>query len=173
MVMNINFFAGPGAGKSRTAAATFSLFKANHINVELVTEFAKDLTHAEHWNALECQPYVFGEQLWRMERLKSVDYVITDSPILLSAIYGYPKYPESWDIAVVDIFKLQENINFFINRPDTYSEKGRTQTKEEAMQLDYKIKCLLDGENIAFTEVSGSPDAIAKVVFQEIFGKAP
>ena len=171
--MNINFFAGPGAGKSRTAAATFNLFKEKHINVELVTEFAKDLTHSEHWNALACQPYVFGEQLWRQDRLKSVDYVITDSPILLSATYGYPKYPESWGVAVVDIFNLQENINFFINRSNSYLTIGRSQSLAEAIDLDHKIKCLLDGENIKFTEISGSPDDMAKVVFQEIFEKAP
>lgn len=171
--MNINFFAGPGAGKSRTAAATFSLFKTHNVNVELVTEFAKDLTYEEHWRALECQPYVFGEQLWRMHRLANVPYVITDSPILLSAIYGQDRYAESWGRAVIDVFNLQENINFYIHRPDTYIEIGRTQSKKEAIELDYRIKYLLDKEEVEYTEVSGSPDEIAKVVFQETFGKAP
>ena len=37
----INLFAGPGAGKSTTAAGLFHLMKIAGMNVELVTEFSR------------------------------------------------------------------------------------------------------------------------------------
>lgn len=62
----VNFFGGPGAGKSTTSAHLFSLLKMSEINCELVTEFAKDLTWSESVKMLGFQPYVFGEQAWRI-----------------------------------------------------------------------------------------------------------
>ena len=38
----VNFYAGPGSGKSTMAAAIFSRLKWKDVNCELVTEFAKD-----------------------------------------------------------------------------------------------------------------------------------
>ena len=38
----VNLFGAPGAGKSTGAAYIFSKLKMSGINVELVTEFAKD-----------------------------------------------------------------------------------------------------------------------------------
>ncbi len=41
----INLWAGPGAGKSTTAAGLFNLMKIRGYNVELVTEFAKEMVY--------------------------------------------------------------------------------------------------------------------------------
>jgi ATP:corrinoid adenosyltransferase len=40
----INLWAGPGAGKSTTASGLFYLMKTADMQVELVTEYAKDMT---------------------------------------------------------------------------------------------------------------------------------
>lgn len=44
MLKVISLWAGPGAGKSTTAAALFNLMKRERFEVELVTEVAKDWT---------------------------------------------------------------------------------------------------------------------------------
>ena len=101
----INFFGEPGSGKSTAAAGLFYLLKQKKYNIELVTEFAKDLVYDEHYKALSSQNFVFANQEYRLSRLESsVDYAIMDSPILLSAIYAPEGYPGSFINFCYDMF---------------------------------------------------------------------
>lgn len=84
----LNLFSGPGAGKSTMAADIFAKLKRAGVNSELASEYAKDKVWEKSLSILENQIYVFGKQHHRLFRLKSqVDVIVTDSPILLSAIY--------------------------------------------------------------------------------------
>jgi len=85
----INLWGGPGTGKSTTAAGLFSLMKLKGYDVELVPEYAKDLTWEGHHNKLADQNYVFAKQHRRIARLveHDLDYVITDSPLLFTIYY--------------------------------------------------------------------------------------
>ena len=87
----INLFGGPGCGKSTTAAGLFHLMKLNEMNVELVTEYAKDLTWEERFGTLaNDQLYVFAKQQKRLQVLKNkVRYVVTDSPLILGLSYKH------------------------------------------------------------------------------------
>jgi tRNA uridine 5-carbamoylmethylation protein Kti12 len=79
----ISMIGGPGTGKSTLAAEIFARLKRDHYDVELVTEYAKDLTWNEAQKVLQNQVYVFAKQQHRFWRLKNkVDIVVTDSPIL-------------------------------------------------------------------------------------------
>lgn len=62
MSLVINLIGGPGAGKSTTAAGLFFLMKCAGLKVELVTEFAKELSYDENWADLKKQLYVLAEQ---------------------------------------------------------------------------------------------------------------
>ena len=74
----INLFGNPGSGKSTTASYLFSEMKALGIEVELVTEVAKDLVWDEDWKRLNNQVYIFSTQLQRIDRLVGkVEYIIT------------------------------------------------------------------------------------------------
>ena len=127
------------------------------MNVELVTEFAKDKTWEHNSKALTCQPYVFGKQSYRMDRCADeVDIIITDSPLFLSAMYNFDSDIEpEFTQTVIKKFNEFENYNFFLKRLKEYNPKGRNQTEEEAKELDNKIKTNLNKFNIEYEEVNG------------------
>jgi hypothetical protein len=132
----INLFAGPGCGKSTTAASIFALLKLHGVNAELVTEFAKDLTWENRKYTLENQLYILAKQYHRMWRLKDqVTVTITDSPILLSLIYGGQK-PGYIQKTILHYFNEFNNVNYFLKRNKKYNPNGRNQTEYEARQLD-------------------------------------
>ena len=84
MKILINFYPGPGAGKSTYASKLFSYLKSKRIKCEYLTEFAKQLTYEGNKLALDTQMYVTGYQLYMTKVfMKTVDIVITDSPLLL------------------------------------------------------------------------------------------
>ena len=85
----INLFGEPGAGKSTGAAYIYSQLKMRGINVELVTEYAKDKVWEENTVVFKNQAYIFGKQFYRISRCEDkVDIIITDSPLPLSIIYN-------------------------------------------------------------------------------------
>jgi len=143
----INLFGGGGAGKSTTAAGLFHFMKLENIKVELVTEYAKELTYEGHKNILSDQLYVTAEQNRRLQRLKGqVDWVITDSPLLLGRVYAqYYKYDyrELYLSFVEDLFNSYHNENFFITRVKPYKTFGRNETEEQAKEIDECIKATL------------------------------
>lgn len=89
----INLYGGPGTGKSITATMLFAKMKLAGINCEYVSEFAKELawqfsSNSEDLKALLAQEYVFAQQHFRMRRCSGeVEYIITDSPLLISKVY--------------------------------------------------------------------------------------
>lgn len=124
----INFFGGPGAGKSTAAAGLFYEMKKRWISVELVNEFAKELVLSGSSHMLSHQLSVFSEQEHRINRLLGqYEVAITDSPVLLSAIYAPSHYPISFKSLVFDFFDNYDNINILVRRSHEYSAIGRVQ----------------------------------------------
>jgi len=143
MTLVINLFAGPGAGKSTTAAGLFYELKKKGKLVELVTEFAKDMVWEERHSVFEDQLYILAKQNRRLKRLQGkVDYVITDSPLLLGQYYTREDKTEltyliNW------AFNKYNNLNIFINRTKPYVQTGRNENYREALNADRGIKELL------------------------------
>jgi hypothetical protein len=136
----INLAAGPGAGKSTTAAMLFGELKLMGKKVELVTEYAKDLTYEKAVGKLANQLYVLAKQYHRLCRVKDhVDYIVTDSPLFLTRFYGPPKL---YSISQ-DLYDEFNNALFFIERVKPYAAYGRNQTEEEARDLDRRIRAYI------------------------------
>lgn len=144
MTLVINLFAGPGAGKSTTAAGVFHQMKKAGLSVELVTEYAKDRVWEEHYSVFSDQLYLLAKQNRRLRRLiGKVDYVITDSPLLLGQAYATAdidaiKYITTW------AFNKYDNLNIFIKRTKPYDTRGRNETYDEALEVDEKVYKLLE-----------------------------
>ena len=175
----VNMFAGPGAGKSTTSAGLFTLLKLHDgVQCELVTEFAKDLVWEERHMTFRNQFYLFAKQQHRVWRVtEKVPLVITDSPILLSNIYGKHYKRDNDNDAFYD-FVLHEhnrfnNINFFIERKKEYATYGRNETADEALLVDKKIKEYLENQKIKYTSIEGTIEGINKAtdVIFEFLGK--
>lgn len=156
----INLAAGPGAGKSTNAAGLFYIMKSANYKVELVNEYAKEMTYENRENILGDQLYILAKQNRKLERLKGqVDYVITDSPLFLSLAYVKDCYHKSFCPLVIELFNSYNNINFFINRKKQYQKYGRTQTLGEAIDKDYSVKELMNKYNISHIEIDGNEHA--------------
>lgn len=150
----INFIAGPGAGKSTVAAGLFHVMKRAGDNVELVSEYAKDMTWEGRDNILQDQLYMLAKQNRRLQRLEGkVDYAITDSPLLLGAIYTTQDYYKNFIPLVKEVYDGYDNETFMIVRTKEYHTVGRSQTKAQAIEIDDKITLRLDAMCVKYDKI--------------------
>lgn len=165
--MRVNFFGGPSAGKSTTAAWLFSQLKEKQVSVELVNEYVKQWSYQNRKINEFDQTYIFGKQLHYEYRYLTcgVKNTITDSPVLLSAIYAN-LYWEKLDLGQ-QIEQISDKydekfpaINIFLNRKDKpYVKEGRYQNYEQAKEIDAVISSKLNnkykiGENLFYIDYS-------------------
>jgi len=159
-MININLFGGPGTGKSTTAAELFSKMKSNQYKVELLQEYAKDLTYGKDTVRLSDQLHILGEQHHRLFRLQdSVDYVIHDSPFIMGLAYldDTSIIPtKAFKTLTLELFHKYNNLNILLIR-DTekhpYQEYGRAHSLEEAENKDKVIEQLLIDNAIPFIKI--------------------
>lgn len=166
----VNLFAGPGVGKSTLAAQIFSTLKINGINAEMALEYAKDKVYEESFRTMDDQLYIFAKQFHKIWRLRDkVDVVICDSPLPFSIVYN-KETSRPFNELVMEQFNNFNNLNFFIERKTKYETFGRTQTEEEAIELDKEILKTLNENNINFTTISNISTAL-DIITNEILAK--
>jgi thymidylate kinase len=143
MCVVVNLWGGPGCGKSTTMAAIFTEFKIKGYNVEMVSEFAKDLVYEKRDETMKDELYIFAKQNHRLFRVKDkVDIIVTDRPLPLTCVYDevYGKNDKALHELVRNTFKEYNNINIFLNfNEENYKKEGRLQEKTEALDLHEKI----------------------------------
>lgn len=176
MTKVINLFAGSGAGKSTIAAGLYYEMKLLGLNVELVREYVKTMA----WQGIKIgpydQPYIFGMQLkYESSLYGKVDYIITDSPLLLSPIYEiyYRGDSITEHPALKFINKAKEDgieyINLFLERNKPFDPRGRYETEEQARQVDDLLKFKLLDWNIPYTTITATDSYKVKNIM-EILG---
>lgn len=140
----VNFFSGPGAGKSTCAAEVFAMMKKQHFKVELVHEAAKDFVWEDWTHIFGEQDWIFAHQHRLIRRLvrHDIDYAVIDSSILLSLFYMPDDFPQSFRTFVCDVFNSYDNINIIIDRnPDmAYDTTGRNESEQQAIAVDTAIR---------------------------------
>lgn len=160
----INFFGGPGAGKSVAAAATFSHLKKQGVSCELVTEYIKSKIWEGTIDTIPDQLYIVANQHHMLHILQGkVDAAITDSPILLSLIYNNQRI-KNLDKLVKEAFDNYENINIFIKRNGGYEPTGRIHTREEAIEIDKKIIKMLKRLKIPYITLKANEEVVKNIM---------
>lgn len=165
----INIYGGPGAGKSTTAAGVFYELKRIGYDCGLVTEMATELVYDEAFNVMNDQIYLFGEQWHRTFRmLGKVDFIVTDSPLLMNIVYNAFKDEEFDKFIYSRIHKLK-SLDFFINRSDAFSKVGRIHNLEQSKEVDKTIKELAKNNGIKLIELEqeNSITEIVKIVLNK------
>jgi len=157
----INILAGSGCGKTTTAAGIFYEMKKQGISCELVQEFVKTWA----WKGRDIfqtdQPLILEKQYAREAMLYGkVDYIITDSPFILSPIYEKFNYDEN-DTLVPALRLMREardagiqHINFLLNRTKGFDPKGRYEDEEAAIKIDVAVKQFLCDNNLDYYAVT-------------------
>lgn len=164
----VNFMGGAGAGKSTQAAGLFYRLKTEGYDCELINEYAKFCTWEKNWTALDNQFMVSGQQSYKQDMLiGQVDAIITDSPIILGLMY-YNETDESirrpFTELLINKFKRNNNVVFYIERQKKYNPNGRNQTEDEAKEIDKKVLELLNNNGIPYTSIKGNPEGLEQIV---------
>jgi deoxyadenosine/deoxycytidine kinase len=179
MTTVINLFGGSGIGKSTTAAHLFAEMKYRGIHCELVREYVKMWAWEKKPVGPFDQMYLLGKQSKYESMLYGkVDYIVTDSPLLLCPIYE--RYYSGKDcVAPAAVNFLEDakskgvtHLNFLLKRFDQFDERGRFETKEQAIEVDSVMKDYLTKHNVPFHELSVSDRTRVDEILNIIFPKS-
>ena len=147
----VNFFGGPGAGKSTLALGAAGKLKQAGINCEYVHEFAKELTWDGRFDTMGNQTLILGSQYEMLRRcVNQVDVIITDTSLLNSALYGQKlPFADKISALAISMFNSMENMTFVVDREKPYNHVGRSQSEAEAQVIDQEVRdflksCVLD-----------------------------
>lgn len=175
MTKIINLFAGPGAGKSSIASGLTYKLKKRHITCDNPYEFPKLLAWDENHSAIRDQLFVLANQhRGIVKSYGKVDYIILDSPILLSLTYRnvykskeYPAilYGEIFDKLVLDIYNQYDNINIFLKRSEgMHNDNERYQNLQESIELDNVIENSLIENNLPYHTIDVNGNTVKSIL---------
>lgn len=151
------------------AAALFEDLKKRGFNAELVTEYAKDKVWEHNDTVFSNQVYILGKQSYRVSRVAGqVDVIITDSPILLSAIYNPdPEIQNELEALTVKMFNQYNNLNIVLKRIFPYQKEGRMHSEEQSSEIYQKIIECLNQNGIGysvFDNKDGTQQALMDII---------
>jgi nicotinamide riboside kinase len=153
----VNCFGGPGSGKSTLAARLYTELKQQHVEVEYVNEYPKQLVYEENIMSLQNQILVFATQyhrIWTAARHNQI--VITDSPLMLSTVY-HPDTGENFHRLIVETHEKFNNLNIMLRRfPEHHSMVGRIHSLTESISLDNRIRHVLEQHDMDYLEFDSS-----------------
>lgn len=164
----INLFGASGSGKSTTALGLTYMLRLKGYKAEYVSEYAKDLVAEESVHKLKHQLYVFAKQLKKVDVLlnKELDYIVTDSPTLLSYFYGekFQVNLDGFKELVLSSFKSTPQINIFLKRTLPFDETLRLQTAEESDQDSSDLLKILNDCEISFITLNSDGDTVNNIL---------
>lgn len=166
----VNFYGGPAAGKTTAAAELYAYLKKDDLNVEMAHEVAKEFVLEENKVALSYQLMVWANQCYRIyTAYRHADILVTDSPILLGAIYNENASPAFLEV-VMDQYHLFNNINVVVPRQlqTSHSMSGRIHSLTESISIDNQIIHLLEKNNIPYVTYDGDVAALAQQIYHEL-----
>lgn len=175
MTKIINLFSGPGAGKTSIASGLTYKLKKKHITCDNPYEFPKLLAWDENHSAIKDQLFVLANQhRGIVKSYGKVDYIVLDSPILLSLTYKniyksneYPAtlYGNTFDKMVLDIYNQYNNINILLKRSDgKHNNSERYQNLDESIELDTIIENSLINNNLPYYTIDVNGNTVKNIL---------
>lgn len=162
----VNFFSGPGTGKSTLAAELFAGMKKQNFKVEHIHEAAKEYVWEEWSHIFGEQDYIFAHQHRLIRRLTrhDIDYAVVDSSILLSLFYMPDDFPQSFRPFVREVFDSYDNINIVLDRNPNipYVQTGRNESEQQAIEIDQKVRRYFADTGISYYRVMAGDGAVAE-----------
>ncbi len=167
----INLIGGPGCGKSLMSCLLFSELKIRGYVVEYAQEYVKKLIWKNDIQILNNQHYIITKQYKLINELNNhVEFIITDSPILLGLYYNRHNKNN-----ICDIQKTEEeikkyisefnNINVFIERGlYKFEQQGRIHTEDESKNIDIKLLNILDELDYQYSSFKSSKDSVNDII---------
>lgn len=160
----VNFIGQPGSGKSTMAAGVFHALKKSAWNVELITEYTKELIFQNDQWSLSDELLVFSEKYKRIKRMQDVDIVITDSSLINSVVYGKLQFGSVGSDFFMHISKSFDSLYFVVEPKTKYIPFGRMPDENMAKAAgDEIIKLLKDVSSPVWT-VPGDDSSMEGIV---------
>lgn len=149
---------GPGIGKSTIAASLFTKMKELGYSAELASEYAKELVYEKSYDKMKDQVYLLGKTFHKLYSLKNnVDFVISDSPLLLSMIYfKYNNMQQIIDESTFHKFTYElhksfgdNQLNILLKRDKNikFENKARIHNENESNIIQDNIEIMLKDLN--------------------------
>jgi len=175
MTKIINLFGGPGIGKSSISAGLTYELKKNHVSCDNPYEFPKLLAWDENHSAIRDQLFVLANQhRGIVKSYGKVDYIILDSPIILSLTYKnyyktdqYPAtlYGETFDKLLLEIHNQYDNVNIVLERGEgVHNNNERYQDLKQSIELDKVIEETLKLHELPYHKIKVDDDTLTNIL---------
>lgn len=159
MIRRINFFGGPGVGKTTLASRVFVMLSQAGRSVAQVQEVVKQSVYAKRkvkgWDCV-----LTASQQLNAEYLPlnyGIHRIVSDSPLLLQAVYAqHYGCPVAKQISAMCFeFELEyPSVNFLVQRCFPFESEGRFQADEgEALEIDDLIETGIACHFLPFTRI--------------------
>jgi len=169
----INLFGAPNSGKSTLAAELFTYLKKLNFSCELVREYVKTWAWENKQPTPLDQVYLLAKQVRSESMLyNKVDYIVTDSPILLVGVYQTLFFDNNYiQVTAKEIMKEAREkynvsyLNYILPKRNEIQLEGRFHTEDEISKIDLFIPIYLNKCNepfILLNETNQLNDVISK-----------
>lgn len=153
-IRRVGIVAGPGYGKSTLAAELFAHAKHHQAttdnSVELVTEFVKPWAHEGRKPTGFDQYFISASQM-RAEEIplrNGVDFIITDSPLVLGEYYAPPHIRAAVRAANEAFEDQYPSLNLFLDWPrKPFFGIGRFHDADAAADIHQNLQDRMNPEN--------------------------
>jgi len=166
----VNFFGGPGVGKTTASAELFISLKKNNVDAHLVGEFAQECVLEGNVDSLNDQLYIFGNTYHRLRSAyQQATVTVIDSPILLSCIYQ-EGLPDLFNQLVLAMHERFRNLNVLLERTDGYNHSmmGRVHSLSESVGIDKQIERMLEQYEVPFVRQNEIDGNLTEYLTQQI-----
>lgn len=166
----LSLYGAPSSGKSTQAARLYSKLKSQGKNAELVREYAKDWAWEQRNIGHFDQIYFFGKQVRRESLLlRKVEWVITDSPVIISLFYARKYCPPKIIAGLESVVKAyydqvaldgHKHIHVLLERVAPYQPAGRFQTEEQANLIHLEMVEMLNELSVPYKICKGDDESV-------------